>query len=325
MLCAHAHRSVVRMTSTAINSIGQSKQNPDPKLLKAIGDLLGRLSNDLLTLKLAQRRIMPDIIMIFNIRARGRGWTYPTPHGALRFKNADSFAPNKYAWVDDKRDTLLYGSDLQNAIQEAGGHIWLVTEFDFFAMQSAGIYNVIAQLQGEGSVPNDLLVLLQPMSVLACHIAPDRDHQGAAWAQLVANKLAPADIQVYAHELPYPLQQKHGGDIGQLWQEYSHPEPFEKYLLQLPVTVLRPTNEIKKEKPARNYVISEDLRSRIASALGVSSYGSDGYSKKIPCPFHDDDNPSAGLHREYGLHCFTEGKWFRWRDLAAVVGVSWKL
>jgi hypothetical protein len=275
-------------------------------------------------MKLAERRITHDVIMTFDIKPLGDGWTYPTPHGALRFKNANSDAPNKYAWIGDKRDTLLYGFDLREAIQQAGGHVWLVTEFDFFAMRSAGIFHVIAQLQGEGSIPNDLPAFLQSMSALVCHIAPDRDNAGLTWAQLVANKLIPAGIQVYARELPYPHEKKNGGDIGRLWQEYNIAQSFERFLLTLPVTKLQVKNEVKRKKAQRDYIIPEDRKARIARALGITSYNQKGYSKNITCPFHDDTKPSAALHREFGLHCFREDKWYRWRDLADVIGMKWE-
>ena len=288
-----------------------------------IGELLGTGPNHILTLRLAERRISPDVITSFGIKARGEGWTYPTPRGALRFKKANSDAKNKYAWIGEERDTLLYGLDLCEAIQQSDGDVWLVTEFDFFTMRSAGILNVIAQMQGEGSVPKELPTLLQSMGVLNCHIAPDRDAQGLTWAQLVADKFIPAGIAIYSSELPYPLQKKHGGDIGRLWQEYSRRQSFEQYLLSLPTTQLAAKAEVKRKKGQANFIFLEDRKVQIARALGVTSYSSKGYSKNLACPFHEDTKPSASLHRDFGLHCFKCG-WMGWKKVAEMIGVEWE-
>ena len=72
---------------------------------RVIGQLLGTSPGHVLVQRLAARRITPEVISTFGIKVRGDGWTYPTPQGALRFKNANSDAPNKYAWIGDKRDT----------------------------------------------------------------------------------------------------------------------------------------------------------------------------------------------------------------------------
>lgn len=293
------------------------------KLAVSIGQAWGISPDSTLVKRLAERRITPEVISTFDIQTRGDGWTYPTPRGALRFKHADPDAAAKYAWMGDKRDTLLYAFDLQDAIQLSGGDVWLTTEFDFFAMRSAGIFHVIAQLQGEGSVPDELAAMLQSLGALACHVAPDRDEAGQRWAQLVADKLTPAGIEVYARELPFPHTEKHGGDIGLLWQQYSQARPFERYLLSLPVTQLKPSAPAIA-KPRADYEISGDRKADIARALGVFEFGNDGYSKPIKCPFHDDHTPSAGLHKEFGLHCFTEGKWYRWKDLSEILGLEWQ-
>lgn len=292
------------------------------KILQVIGDLLGVNPSHILATKLVERRFTPDVITMFDIRARGEGWTYPTPNGALRFKNGDSDAPNKYAWIGHKRDTLLYGPDLQQEIERANGSVWLVTEFDFFAMRSAGIFNVVAQMQGEGSVSSDLRAFLRNMGVQACHIAPDRDEQGTAWSHLVANELSPRGIEVYTYELPYPHQSKRGADIGRLWQEFSRSQSFKSYLLNLPSTELFAQQEIKKKKIIDALSQSDDCKMQIAHALGVTSYNEKGYSKKLICPFHEDSNPSAALHRVFGLHCFKCG-WIGWKKLAERLQLEW--
>jgi hypothetical protein len=158
---------------------------------------------------------------------------------------------------------------------------------------------------------------------LACYIAPDRDDQGIAWAQLVANSLIPAGVQVDARELPYPHEKKHGGDIGRLWQEYTRSQPFETYLLSLPATQLAATNKIKGKETSKDYIIPLHYKLEIARALGVENYNGKGYSKNIVCPFHEDKTPSAALHRELGLHCFKCG-WKLWKELAAVFGLAWE-
>jgi hypothetical protein len=281
------------------------------------------LSEQELMQRLAERRISPEVIDMFQIQPRGEGWTYATPRGALRFKNANSDAANKYAWIGDKRDTLLYAFDLQEAIRLTDGNIWLTTEFDLFAMRSAGILHTIAQMQGEGSVPSQLPLILQRLGVAFCHIAPDRDDQGTIWAQLVADRLIPAGIAVFSYELPFPHQKNHGGDLCRLWQEYDRDQPFEQYLMRLPLFGLQ--SRVKQLTESKsNFEIPQEVRTNIAFLLGVKQFQENIYSKPILCPFHDDKKPSAGLHREFGLHCFKCG-WIRWKDLAEYFGLSWTI
>jgi len=271
---------------------------------------------DTLTTRLAERRISPDVIETFDIRPYGNGWTYRTPGGAIRWKNADLDTPNKYAWIGDERDSLLYLFDLKEAVEMSGGVVWLTTEFDYFAMRSAGIYHVIAQIQGEGSVPADLPPLLQSLGVLACYIAPDKDKAGSAWAQKVANTLIPAGIDVIARNLPGD----HGYDLGNAWQEYSGRLPFERYLLDLPNKRLQ-AERTEQPTETRTHEIPQDYKQTVANALGIHEYNSKGYSKNIHCPFHDDTKPSASLHRDFGLHCFV-CDWHTWKELGQALNLG---
>lgn len=295
----------------------------ETKVLNAIASALKIAAEHTLVKRLAERRISPGVIATFDIQTRGDGWTYPTPQGALRFKSASSQGA-KYAWLKGK-DTLLYGQDLLEAVELADSDIWLTTEFDFFAMHSAGVSNVIAQMQGEGSVPRDLAPKLQSMGVLVCHIAPDRDKTGEAWAQLVADELVPAGIEVYSRELPFAFEENHGGDLGLLWQQYTGKQEFDRHLRNLPVKHMQATERPSIIETVRTYEISGDIKDDIANRLKVFGYKASGYSKPLNCPFHNDHTLSANLHKDFGLHCFTEDHWYRWKELAEHFGMAWSV
>jgi len=272
--------------------------------------------------RLAERKIDTETLMLFDVKPAGEGWTYTTPNGAIRFKNANSKAANKYAWPTEKRDTLLYAFDILEAIQQADSTVWLVTEFDVLAMRSAGIKNVIAPFTSETSLPAELPAMLQSWGVMVVYIAPDNDEAGKRWGQLVTDRLTPAGMDVIIRTLPAALGDK--ADIGRAWQQYTSPRSFERYLLDLPThrlevsppEVINVTRELK-------HAVGEDIKQEIAAALGVHKFNSRGFStKNIKCTFHDDESPSAGLHKDYGLHCFVCG-WHTWKDLAAVLGINW--
>ena len=272
--------------------------------------------------RLAERKIDMQTLMLFDMKPAGEGWTYTTPNGATRFKNANSNAANKYAWITEKRDSLFYAFDILEAIQQADSTVWIVTEFDVLAMRSAGIKNVIAPFTSETSLPAELPAMLQSWGVMVVYIAPDVDTTGKRWAQLVTDRLTPAGMDVIIRTLPAALGDK--ADIGKAWQQYTSPRSFERYLLDLPThrlevsppEVINVTRELK-------HAVGEDIKQEIAAALGVYKFNGRGFSAKtIKCNFHDDQTASAGLHKDYGLHCFVCG-WHTWKDLAAVLGINW--
>ncbi len=290
---------------------------------------------DTLTLRLAERKINPLVIDSFDIKPMGQGWAYRTPRGAVRWKNQDSKADNKYAWISKEQDSLLYRFDIAEAIQAFDYSVWLVTEFDVFALHSAGVPNVVGQLTSESSVPDELPAFLQSLGVLVCYIAPDKDKAGQRWAQRVTDKLKPAGVDVVIRDLPDTLGE--GADIGKAWQAYTGRRAFLSWLLDLPsrrLETTKPTQQPKPEIKKKNN--NSEIIQQIIQTLGVYSFNAKGYSVKangkalkIHCPHperhkHGDKTPSAGLHREFGVHCFSCGAWYGWRDIAQTLGIDWK-
>jgi hypothetical protein len=68
----------------------------------------------------------------------------------------------------------------------------------------------------------------------------------------------------------------------------------------------------------------DEVREDIIRTLGVDRFKVNGFSvKPVHCLFHEDKTPSAQLHREKGLYCFTCGQMFTWKQLAGELGIPW--
>jgi len=71
-------------------------------------------------------------------------------------------------------------------------------------------------------------------------------------------------------------------------------------------------------------VIAPQVIEQVQSALGVIGYGADNFSiKNVSCPFHEDQHPSASLHKDKGLYCHACASWFTWKQLAGELGITW--
>ncbi|MBI3175851.1 MAG: hypothetical protein HYZ25_19185 [Chloroflexi bacterium] len=287
----------------------------------AIGQLFGVAKNHTLVVKLLGRKINVDACMIFNVRPHGYGWAYDTPRGATRWKNADP-SGDKYAWLGDKRDTLLYfPDDISQAVQMAEGNCWLVTEFDVLALRSAGVLNTVGQIGGESSTPKqDLIDLFYSLGVTVCHVAPDLDKVGAKWAQKITDLLTPAGIEVIAHKLPAALGE--GGDVGKAWQIHNGTN-FERYLLNLPNYRLDPTKQESETKEKTKSRADTNLKQAVLFHFGITHFNKKGYSKNVICPFHNggaEKRPSAAIHKDNGLRCFVCGQ-IGWKRTAEQLGL----
>lgn len=271
-----------------------------------------------LTKRLLERKLTAETISYFEIAPYKNGWSYPAA-GGTRWKNYDSNAEPKYTWLDGKpeRAEIYHGPELARAITAAAGACWLVSgEPDVWALHSAGINHALSGFT-EAHAPNELAFFLASLGVTVLYIAPDLDLAGERWARKIAAALASSPIELDCRALPAELGSK--GDLGKAWQQYNKLMPFERWLTGLPRYYPEP--EIERTEPANtsggeHTAIPEDYRQEIISRLGVSAFGSSGFSKKrVLCLFHADHTPSASLHQFKGLYCHTEGTWHTWQEI----------
>ncbi len=280
------------------------------------------------------RRLSMATVQAFDIQpykfADQWGYKYAIPTGGDRWKNSDSDKNPKYAWPAGKpTDAVFYyrALDLLPAIAEAGGLVWLTTEADVWTLREAGIKNALSTF-GETIIPNELGDMLLSMGVFRVQIAPDLDPTGTGWAQRIKGALWGSGIDLTCYQLPAELGE--GGDIGKAWQAYRRPEPFLFWLQSLPqIAVKEPVPMHTTIAPAYfPYSTTQQdplaqIKQAITARLGVETFAEDGYSlENIPCVFHNDQDPSAGLHVDKGLHCFVCG-WHTWKELAQELGIAW--
>jgi hypothetical protein len=296
---------------------------------RAADGILATPQNTLTAKLKAARRLSDGTIGAFEIEpykfANQWGWMYPTPAGAPRWKNANSNASPKYAWIDGKPAAAMFyhASDLLSAIAQAGGVVWYTTEADVWTLREAGIHNAFSTF-AETIVPNDLGDMLITMGVSRVLIAPDLDTTGTGWAERIKAALWGSTIELTCYQLPAALGEH--GDIGKAWTEYRQVEPFAFWLTSLPQIQIAdpaPTHTT----PAPVYFgddVLAGIKQQITTALGVSQFKADNFSvRNISCIFHDDKNPSASLHKEKGLYCHTCGKMYTWKELAGELGIDW--
>lgn len=286
--------------------------------------------------RLVERRITPEVIQTFDIQPKGDGWQYPTPCGGLRWKNANSKAPTKYAWLEGRSESasaLYYALDLHEAVQLSGGACWLAGgEPDLWALRSAGVYHALCGFS-ETRVYRKLAEFLQWLGVTDLYIAPDMDATGRRWAAKVLNALESSGIELVCKRLPLELGEK--GDIGKAWEVYpKQTKPFERDLLDLPRWYPEPEEDVVSNpittpdmatKWASDYPdIPLEYRQKIWQALGVdvNNFKGDRFGKLILCPFHKESRPSANLHIDWGLYCFAEGKTYLYKDIGEVLGLG---
>ena len=283
--------------------------------------------------RIAERRITPEVITVFDIQPYGNGWKYPTPSGGYRWKNADSQADPKYKWLDDgkpKADNFYHAQDFARAIYNAGGACWFVSgEADVWAMQSAGVTHVMSGYT-EAQVSPELPTYLESMGVTVLYIAPDLDQAGARWARLIAQTLQESSIELDARQLPNTLGNK--GDIGKAWAGNTKRQPFERWLLGLPRYIPEPEPKPESHTPLNDAaIIPAGYRQLIAVILQATEYQNDGFTKKnIRCPFHNDGkHADASLHHEKGLYCHACGRWYSWNKTGIKIGAGslqeWRL
>jgi len=272
-----------------------------------------------------RRRISKEVIGLFQIQEDTKGWLYPIPGGGKRWKNFISDNSPKYRWHPRKpRDAKLYfGINLKTAINDNNGECWFVSgEADLWAIQSSGIRNSFSSF-GENNIPDDLVHFLNELGIIKVNIAPDLDETGNRWANNLYMILKESNIKLSVFQLPEKLGDS--ADIGKAWKHFDDSQNFETWLKNLPKTT--PISLVREEynqEPGIPGKTSVPLQYRkiISRELGVFDYKADGNSKiNINCPFHDDEIPSASLHKEKGLHCFACGKTYLWIEIAEILGL----
>lgn len=284
--------------------------------------------------RLYERRLSAEVLQYFSIQPHANGWQYPAA-GGTRWKNANSHAQPKYKWIGGKPESaeFYHGADLVQSIQQSSGALWLVSgEPDVWALRSAGINHAMSGFT-EASVRESLRELLYSLGVLIVYIAPDLDPAGQQWARKIATALNGSGIELDCRELPAALGSK--ADLGKAWQSFSLRIKFEQWLTGLPRFVPEPILTPKAEKiealGETLHNVPDDYRLEIINRLGVLKFGSDGWTSKtkqggshVTCPFHDDKRPSASVHKEIGLKCFSgcNGRVYTWHEIGERLGLG---
>lgn len=316
---------------------------PVPRAPVTVGDVARDLLNSQTVavapapawrVKLHSRGLTDDVIDECGFRPDGEGWRYPTPGGdADRWKAYSSTAKPKYRWVP-KRSAYPYyhRPDLTDAVRDAGGDCWFVTESDLWVMLAAGVRNVVATYH-ETALPDGFAGWLDERGVTRLLMAPDLDDVGERNAQRVVDALRASPTDVVVFRLPDELGKR--GDVTALWNLPAYNgAAFERHLLTLPQCTPDPTPAPAPAKtPAapplddNDWPWLADLNPHITAALGVTGWYENGTSKPVRCPnpAHDDKHGSAFWHREKH-HCVCNVCGQRWlaTETADLLGLDWR-
>ena len=288
-----------------------------------------------LTQRLYERRLSAEVIATFKIEPHSNGWQYPAS-GGVRWKNANSQAQPKYRWIGGKPASaeFYHAPDLMQSISNSSGALWLVSgEPDVWAMRSAGINHAMSGFT-EASVSQSLRDVLYSLGVLIVYIAPDLDPTGQQWARKIATALNGSGIELDCRALPAALGSK--ADLGKAWQQYELRIPFERWLTGLtrfvPELIVTPKEARIEATGETLHNVPDDYRLAIIERLGVLKFGSNGWSAQtihkgnahVFCPFHDDSTPSASVHKEIGLKCFSGcgGRVYLWHEIGERLGLG---
>lgn len=265
---------------------------------------------------------------------QGDGWKYPVRPGVKqkRFKARDS--KPKYKWLPGKPQGMTFydvDGNLEQYVREAGGVLYLATgEADVWALFEAGIRNATCLLLGEGNdVPEWFLPELQRLGVAEVRTAPDCDEAGTIFARNVAKSLNGTDV--YLVQLVLPFSEGSKADIGQLLLSVGAQklrETLEELPeLQLPQEPGVPNQTVSSPSPGVNSDLYERwcvevVESAAHQVWSLSGPNGKEFSKPIRCPFHDDNNPSAGWnYRTHSVNCFACGQ-HDTKEVAAKLGVQ---
>lgn len=273
-----------------------------------------------------RRGLSRSTLQLFNVRNNGTGWEWDTRtmdgKTATRWKSYSSTKPpgddtwKKYAWVPEKPPTAKYfyppRLSLSEVVADSGILYMVGGEIAAMSMFEAGFQSVTCTF-GDSSVPDTIAKDLLALGVKALYLIPDRDNSGQQWAatirdRILADDASAMEIEIIVLALPFPLEEKHGSDVNDLWLNVLDKAEFQVQLSALPVwhlpepepkTIPLPTNGGEDEIP-------ENLKSDLRRLLGVTErYNGGGWSRKnVRCPFHNDAEPSATWNDEKAiLYC----------------------
>jgi hypothetical protein len=301
-----------------------------------------------------ERGFSPEVVRAFSIQNNGAGWKWQTGllggGQATRWKSYYSRRPEgdpswrKYSWIDSKPADAIFlyppGRSLAEAVAQGGGRLYLAGgEPAAMSLMSAGRWNSTS-LFGDGLIPENLGELLRALGVKTLLTLADRDQSGVVWAGRIRDRLIPClDIDFRPLALPYPLLEKHGQDVNDLWLEVldttpGDEDPAARFLERIDALedMYLPEPE-RKTAPDMDYGLAPlDLPVAFLQAIEVKldithGFKHTGWTKKpVRCPFHDDQHPSANWNRHLGiLHCFSGcGKTYLAKEVGTAFGLSLK-
>lgn len=235
----------------------------------------------------------------------------------------------KYIWPDGKPENsesdYYIPKGAKEAIAAAGGVCYLANgEIGVAAFHAAGIYNVIATLHSEITVPKTLIPTLESLGISTLINIPDKDEAGLKAAVKWRDALLLSGVEYQAKQWPDYLPEK--ADFNDLWIALNFDAKAAKEALENCQALILPQPKTKKiviqDNPEHT---PEGLINTIASALGIQDWKADGFSRKnVHCLFHEDSEESAGFNRITGvMNCFACGSHSP-RDVAERLGIDWK-
>ncbi|MCD4685966.1 MAG: hypothetical protein K8S97_08520 [Anaerolineae bacterium] len=293
--------------------------------------------------KLHQRAISDLVIDYCQIRSNGRGWVIPITPSAdgFRWKAYPNQRGPKTRWADRHgkpasmpENARFYDprGELAQHVDHAGGVLILAAgEPDVWALMTGGIFNATCTMKGEGSIPDWLMPGLQRLGVHTVRYYPDRDQKGDEAARKLRDALADSGIALEVYTLPDRLGEK--GDINTLLFDvgaggladaladcapYDMPPPEDR----------EPSKPSHQRDPASIPAAYNTLWDQWCAELDRAvpeewkrgKPNAKGYYKNIPCPFHDEHNPSAGYNTNtQTITCFVCGD-HNQHEIAALIG-----
>ena len=287
------------------------------------------------------RHLSEQTMMLCNVRAvgadhaYGAGWLWDTVtlNGirAERWKSVNSTKPpnakrwSKYLWHPKKPEDGFYfdpDGNLGAAVKAAFHNLFIVGgEIAAMSMFDGGFRNTTCFF-GDETIPIESFVAdLTALGVQEVIMIPDRDNAGLKCATTVRDILSKSlDIGFTCYALPYPLEDKHGKDVNDWWIDLQQQgATLTEHIDTLPLWRLpEPKPNVidfplidagNKDLPPRFIeAVLRDVEAR-ADPNKAFRWGADGWSTNFRCPFHDDQQASAGFNREsMSFKCFACGK-----------------
>ncbi len=272
--------------------------------------------------------------------SRTSGWLYPVflasgePYsGVTRWKAADSSATPKYVWwpkgvKDLPQYYMLPG--LFEVIQASGGELHMVSgEPDLLTMVSAGITNVTCAF-GEKNITT-LVDDLKEWGVKRLIYWRDRDQTGLEAAKTARDALLDSGIYFECRRLPGAHGSKY--DLNNQWIDCSFDAAVflavlvDSIVEELPVSPPAPPRQERARPPSDLATIvyerwCEDVERTAIQVWNLVGPDRQGFSKMIPCPFHQEHTASAHWnYQTHGLKCFGAcGKEYNTQECAERLG-----